>query len=72
MRARELTNYLYQISVPRSLKTLNSSVFIPKLTNMLHRTSRIEQNEAMISVISNLLVPGLSRGNLILKYKYTI
>ena len=29
---RGLTNYLHQISVPRSLKTLNSNAFILKLT----------------------------------------
>ena len=29
-----IANYLHQVSVPHFLKTLNSSVFIPKLTNM--------------------------------------
>ena len=61
--------------VPGSLKTLNSSVFIPKLTNMHvvpYFKNLTERGDDTVSVISNLLVPGLSRGNLILKYKYPI
>ena len=66
-----MTNKVLISNISSSLlKILNSSVSIPKLVYVLplfYRISTIQENEGMISVIGNLIVPGLPRGNLRLR-----